>query len=141
MPKQKHYSRIAITLPERDLHAADRLAGELDRSRSWVIAEAVRRFAADHEASFGQPSATSRRVAEPSAAYNQAEIVATGLGPYRTAQLQKDFEMTTDARVLAAQETLEVTKLLHKRPGSERVIAFDRYDEFLDWKRRRDAGR
>jgi hypothetical protein len=36
--------RIAITVPRELLAAADRQARALDRSRSWVIAEAIRRF-------------------------------------------------------------------------------------------------
>jgi hypothetical protein len=41
-----NYSRISITLPPEVLAAADRLAKRLDRPRSWVVAEAIRRFAA-----------------------------------------------------------------------------------------------
>jgi predicted transcriptional regulator len=51
MTPRKSYARIAITLPPEDLVAADRLAEELDRSRSWVIAEAVRQFVAAQAAS------------------------------------------------------------------------------------------
>jgi hypothetical protein len=38
MPKRKLYARIAITLPDADLAAADRLARAQDRSRSWIVA-------------------------------------------------------------------------------------------------------
>jgi hypothetical protein len=40
------FSRISITLPPATLAAADELARALDRPRSWVVAEAIRRFAA-----------------------------------------------------------------------------------------------
>ena len=36
--------RITITIPQPLLAAADELAARLDRSRSWVLAEAVRRM-------------------------------------------------------------------------------------------------
>ena len=39
------YARISITLPAEDLAAADRLAAQQDRSRSWIVAEAIRRYA------------------------------------------------------------------------------------------------
>ena len=49
MPTAKPYARIAITLPESELAAADRLAKSQDRSRSWVIAEAIRYYVASLE--------------------------------------------------------------------------------------------
>jgi hypothetical protein len=51
MKSEHPYARIAITLPPEDLAAADRLAAALDRSRSWVIAEALRQFVAAQGAS------------------------------------------------------------------------------------------
>src|SRR5688572_14341803 len=56
MPKVKPFARIAITLPARDLAAADRLAVCHDRSRSWIVAEAIRRYAADEAASAVPPT-------------------------------------------------------------------------------------
>jgi hypothetical protein len=108
MPKPPPYARIAITLPPETLAAADRLAHDADRSRSWVIAEAVRRFA------------------------------AAGLGPSRTAQLRSDLRLTPEARLRAAEETARVAELRHG-PRRDRMLAFDRYEDFLDWKRSEDA--
>jgi predicted transcriptional regulator len=104
MPKPRRYARIAITLPPETLAAADRLAHAADRSRSWVIAEAVRRYA------------------------------AAGLGPSRTAQLSRDLRLTPEARVRAAEETTRVADLRHG-PRRDRMLAFDRYEDFLDWNR------
>ena len=47
MPKKPAFARISITLPARVLATADKLAKRLDRSRSWVVAEAIRRFGGD----------------------------------------------------------------------------------------------
>ncbi|MGH7528616.1 MAG: ribbon-helix-helix domain-containing protein, partial [Gemmatimonadales bacterium] len=44
MPRKPSYARVSITLPREVLAAADRHARELDRPRSWVIAEAVRSY-------------------------------------------------------------------------------------------------
>lgn len=44
MSKSSPYARISLTLPPEVLAQADRVAGELERSRSWVIAEAIRRW-------------------------------------------------------------------------------------------------
>ena len=108
MAKPPPYARIAITLPPETLAAADRLAKAADRSRSWVIAEAVRRYA------------------------------SAGLGPSRTGQLQHDLRLTPEQRVREAEETLRVTELRHA-PQRDRLLAFDRYEDFLDWKRGEDA--
>lgn len=111
MSKNPPYARIAITLPEADLAAADRLAQKLDRSRSWVIAEALRRFAA---ASIEPPPATE-------------------LGASRRAQLHRDLALSPEERVHAAEETLEVSS----RIGAPRI--FSHYDDFLAWQRAEGA--
>jgi hypothetical protein len=47
--------RITITIPQPLLQAADELAHRLDRSRSWVLAEAVRRLVAEDEVAVAAP--------------------------------------------------------------------------------------
>ena len=114
MPKRSPYARIAITLPPEDLAIADQVAREQRRSRSWVIAEAIRRYAAT------QPR-------------------GSGLGDSRRAQLLADLRLTPEERVLAAEETARVSLLL-RPPAGKRAIAFDRYEDYLDWKSREDRG-
>lgn len=46
--------RVTITIPQPVLAAADALAHRLDRSRSWVLAEAVRRMVGSEEVSPGR---------------------------------------------------------------------------------------
>lgn len=82
MPKRQPYARIAVTLPAHDLAAADQLARTHDRSRSWIIAEAVRRYIASTET---PPS--------------------PGLGPYRLDQLTRDLALTPEQRVRAGERT------------------------------------
>ncbi|MGH7619630.1 MAG: CopG family transcriptional regulator [Gemmatimonadaceae bacterium] len=123
MPKRKpRFARIAITLPPDDLATADRLARQQARPRSWVIAEAVRRYAA-----------TSGGAAPPDV---QSRIDAeSGLGASRLAQLRADLELTPEARVRAAEETARVSFRL--RPALHaRVLGFERYEDYLEWKRR-----
>jgi hypothetical protein len=128
MPKTRPFSRIAITLPQKDLAAADRLAAAQDRSRSWVIAEALRRYVASVEA----PSAQDAIAVETSASPRPV-----GLGASRLAQLKADLSLTPEARVRAAEETLRLTGKLAK-PRAQQLVAFDRYEDFLDWKATRD---
>lgn len=120
MPKSTRFARIAITLPEKDLAAADRLALRHDRSRSWIVAESIRRYAATDAATASVPPR------------------ATGLGSLRRAQLIRDLSLTPEARVRAAEETLGLAELRSK-PRTHQLAAFDRYEDFLDWKKNRDT--
>jgi len=132
MPKPTHYARIAITLPEPDLAAADRLARRHDRSRSWIVAEGIRRYAAADDAA---RAPTGGAHPAPVAAAN-AVPSAQGLGPSRRAQLERDLALTPEERVREAEETLRLSEPRSKS-RTHQLAAFDRYDDFLDWKRSR----
>ncbi len=121
--------RISLTIAADLVKRLDRKAKELDRSRSWVIAEAVRRFLA--------PSSTpvARAVREPSSPYD----VTTGLGESRLRQLEADLELTPTQRVRAAEETARVGRLARPAPGPARILTFDRYEDYLEWKWREGA--
>ncbi len=111
------FARIAITLPRPVLAAADRAASALDRSRSWVIAEAVRRF-----------------TIEPPAPVSP---LTPGVGPLRRAQLTADLRLSPEERVREAEETMRTSRLAHGA-GRHGIVAFDRYEDYLDWKRLQD---
>jgi metal-responsive CopG/Arc/MetJ family transcriptional regulator len=107
------YAKIAVSLPPSDLADADRLAERLDRSRSWVIAEAVRRFV--------------------------AESTAETLGASRMEQLRRDLALTAEQRVRAAEE-LAVVPAEGAPLAIEVPRRFASYDEFAEWRRRRFDG-
>lgn len=130
-PRKRRYSRIAITLPTQDLAAADRLALAQDRSRSWVVAEAIRRYAAATETRGNASSAATRSA---STAPARSEGVD---GDSRLTQLTRDLTLTPEQRVREAEETLRLTAL-REPPRAHQVIAFDRYEDYIRWKRRRD---
>jgi predicted transcriptional regulator len=133
MPRKRPYARIAITLPPEVLAAADRLARELDRSRSWVVAEAIRQIVAR-----GVEATRSDRVRETGAVYQAG--AGTGLGESRTTQLRADLQLTPEARVRAAEETARLGWLLQPRTRGQRIIAFDQPEDYLRWKQRDAAG-
>lgn len=114
-------SRISITIPDELVAEADRKAAELDRSRSWVLVDALRRY-------LSAPSA----VREPGVDY------AAGLDSSRAAQLAADLRLTPEERVLAAERTLRVDAERGRPPLGDRVLTFDRYEDYLEW-RKRDA--
>jgi hypothetical protein len=106
MPKRKPYARIAITLPPEDLAAADRLARAQDRSRSWIIAEAIRKY---------------------SAAPDGGPVRSEGLGPYRLDQLIRDLALTPERRVRVAEDTQRVSRYIGRvaEPQPEPTGAYD----------------
>ena len=113
MPRRKKprpYARIAITLPPDVLEAADRLAARLDRSRSWVVAEAVRRY--------------------ETAPVDQAEVIAAG----RRELLRAALGLSPEERLLRAEELVELARLVHPRPPRAQIIGFDSEDDFAAWK-------
>jgi predicted transcriptional regulator len=118
MPRTSPYARISITLPREVLAAADRRAKELDRSRSWVIAEAIRSY---RSAPPG-PAEAPRGAAE----------VAAG----RRRRLLADLRLAPEERLRRA------AALLHLAPGSgtkrrAQIIGFESYEDFAAWKKAR----
>ena len=122
----KKFARIAITLPPEVLSAADRLARRLDRSRSWVIAEAIRRF--------DKPSAVREARVSP-----YVIPVQSGLGPSRLAQLEADLQLNPEDRVKAAEATARLDRLM-RPPGGDQLLFFDDLDQYLRWKQRDALG-
>ncbi|MCC7054863.1 MAG: CopG family transcriptional regulator [Gemmatimonadaceae bacterium] len=108
MPRKEPYAKIAITLPQDDLAAANRLAATQDRSRSWIIAEAVRQYV--------------------------AQAAAPALDPSRAEQLRRDLTLTPLQRVAAGEEALRVIP----DGGAQEPRTFPSYDAFQAWLRTRD---
>lgn len=128
MRKRRKIERISITLPEDTLEVADRLARELDRSRSWVFAEAVRQF--------GAGSGAGRVLRETSAGTYAAEVVEG-----RLSQLRHDLELTPEERLRHAEDLLRLARAVHPRPKRAQVVGFETLEDFAAWKKlRRAAG-
>ena len=108
MPSREPYARIAITLPPSELEAADRLAAQLDRSRSWVVAEAIRRYAAEQTAV--RPGAD--------------------LGEFRRDQLRRDVTLSAEQRVREAESSVI------PRDAISEPQTFYGYEAFEAWRDR-----
>jgi hypothetical protein len=122
-------TRISITLPRDVLTAADRRARALDRSRSWLIVEAIRAYLGG-----GSPS----QVREPAA--TPYGVTSPGLGPLRLAQLESDLRLTPERRIRAAEETARLGERVRGTRGRpHRILSFDRYEDYVDWKRKDPA--
>ena len=133
-------ARVTVTVPAALLKEADRRAGALQRSRSWVVAEALRRLLADPLPPIGRAPA-ALAVREP--------VMAPYLAspdPQRLAQLEADLALTPEQRVWEADRTLRQAEsaaaaaaAAAARPPRVRAIrSFDRYEDFVDWRRVRD---
>lgn len=125
-------ARISITIPQSLVEAADRLAGSLDRSRSWVVAEAVRRYTeqAPHEGAH-TPGPSVQEV-------TRAPQYRPGLDEGHLAQLKADLAMTPEARVREAEATARLSELGRRESGWQRLLVFERYEDYLAWERRVD---
>ena len=118
--------RISITIPDELLAAADAKARALDRSRSWVIAESLRK---DSNRESVPESSTHKRET-----HSNAYSAGTGLGESRQLQLEADLALTPEQRVIEAERTL-MRSTRSDRPRLNRVLSFERYEDFLDWDR------
>jgi len=118
MAAKSPFARIAITLPPETLRAADELAARHDRSRSWIVAEAIRQYAA------------SQRVPA------SADDAVTRLGGSRMEQLRRDLALSAEARVLESEEIAVVGGPLGE-PAPPRTFAT--YDDYVAWRREREG--
>ena len=122
------YVRTSITLPPELVDAADRRARELDRSRSWVIAEALRRYVAEPGSGV---VAHPGRVNEPSAHPYAASEVAEA----RRRHLAAELALPPAERLRRAEELGNLARQAQKRGRRHQVIGFDSYEDYYEWKK------
>lgn len=128
------YRRVSVTLPAEVLKAADAAARRLDRSRSWVVAEALRAYARGPEPDRatrvrGAPAAVVREPPAPPYEVQQAFRAA------ELSRLEGDLALTPERRVQVAEELARTVPAGRDRPRFRRVLQFDSFEDYLDWKR------
>jgi hypothetical protein len=125
------FSRISITLPREVLAAADRQARALDRSRSWLIVEAMRAFLA------APAGRAPDRVRESEAAVYGVQEVADA----RRRHLAADLKRSPAERLRRAEELARLARQVRPRHGKrQQLIGFDSYEDFYEWKKAHRAG-
>jgi len=124
------YARISVTLPKSVLAAADRRAKELDRPRSWVIAEALRQWTG------GAPPSAPNAVREAAS----PEYVAREFAEARHQRLVADLKLSPAERLQHATDLARLART--RRPSGSRaqIIGFDSYEDFYKWWKGRKAG-
>lgn len=104
-----------MTIPADLLRRADRLAKAWERSRSWVLAEGIKRLTEP------QPRSTP----------------AQALDESRRRQLQADLALSPEQRVIAAERTAREAPA---RSFGRLFVTFDRPEDYLEWKRLEATG-
>jgi len=115
--------RVTCTVPADVLRAADRAAGRLDRSRSWVVTEALRRLVAAPEAGGAAPPR------EPAPELRRAFRAA------EQARVARDMALTPAERVRVSEQIAKMAPAGRRRAERGRIRQFDTYEDYLDWKR------
>ena len=70
-----------------------------------------------------------------------AVVALLVVGAIRQSQLQADLALTPEQRVREAERTAREAELVARRRPVNQVLTFDRYEDYLEWKRLRDTGR
>lgn len=130
-------SRVTITIPAPLLAEADRRAEALDRSRSWLLVEALKAYLATAADPSGAQS-VPRAPRLPLLAHEPDTGYIAGLGPQRLAQLAADLEVTPEERVRFAQQAAAAGTARRRPAQPHRVIAFDRLEDYFTWERHED---
>jgi len=127
-------TRISLTIAADLVRKLDRKAKELDRSRSWVIAEAVRRYL-DPVAS--TPRAHPRAVREPAPVPYQAagEVAAA-----RRLHLASELRLTPAERLRRSEDLTGLAIRGRTRTARDQVIGFTSYEDYYQWKKARLVG-
>lgn len=127
--------RISITIPKDVLEAADHRAAELDRSRSWVVVDALRRYLGSVGAgrSEGQPASVVREVAP-------ILYVAGEVAEARLRHLRAELALTPSERLRRAEELGSLARQAQRRGRRQQAIGFESYEDFYEWKKRRLIG-
>lgn len=128
MPKPNPLLRTSITIPADVLAQADRLAEAWDRSRSWVLAEAVRRMSQASAAAVPAPAVVQEPIANPYAA--QAEE----LEAVRLRRLDADLRKTPEERLREAEELVQLAWAVRPARWRRQIASFDSYEDYDRWK-------
>jgi hypothetical protein len=115
--------RVTITIPQPLLTAADELAARLDRSRSWVLAEAVRRMVA------AEPSlAPSPDAVVPAPTPGRPTPSKPARPPVLQQRLARSVALAPAARLHSAEDRshpshlVEIARALHQTESRYLVI-------------------
>lgn len=132
--RKRAYERISITLPPEVLRQADAAAAREGRSRSWVIAEAVRRMVVGDGPASRDPivAASSAAIREPVASpYGGMEEELAVVAERR---LRTMLALTPAERLQRAEGLIRLARATRPPQGRAQVVGFERFEDFWRWK-------
>ena len=129
-------ARISITVPKALVAAADRRARELQRSRSWVLAEALRAYVGGETRGRPAEQPQAARVAEVAAHPYAAREVAAA----RHRRLVSELALPPGERLRQAEELAGLARHVQRRGRRLQVLGFDSYEDYYEWKKARRIG-
>jgi hypothetical protein len=131
-------TRITITIPEELVREADAKAEQLGRSRSWVLAEALRGYLR------GAPSRVVRETATRpyrSNRWGQAGPIPVDAAPEvaesRRRRLRAELALAPLERLQRAEEIAQLGEIAPRPRIGAQIVAFDSYEDYYEWKRNR----
>lgn len=130
-------TRITITIPEELVKAADARAKALDRSRSWILVEALRQYlsALDSARTVREPTAPPLEDAKtrtPTPVDAAAEVAES-----RRHRLRAEMALPPLERLRRAEELARLGQSSPQRRAGAQVIGFDSYEDYYEWKKKR----
>lgn len=147
-------TRISITIPDDLVEWADERADALDRSRSWLIVEALRRYlrevgvrgerAMARVAESAPPVylATSEQTTPAQSVAPLAEVVdiAPEIAAAQKRRLRAELQLSPEERLKRAEELGRLGLQAQGRKPRLQVIGFSSYEDYYEWKRHRLIG-
>lgn len=119
-------SRISATLPAALVRSADRLARKLGRSRSWVLAEALRRYVSERAEAGATPVAVGEPITPP-------EELARAFEEASRSRLKSDLALSPEERVRVVEELARTAAIARPQPRCQQILAFDSWEDYLAW--------
>ncbi len=130
------FARISLTIPEHLLKKLDTQARVLDRSRSRVIADAVRQYLAR-----GADDVTGRRASLPAVSEPAAEAyAAAAIAESRRRRIETELALSAAERLERAEELLRLAPPSARCVPNQQIASFESYDDYYEWKRNRRRG-
>ena len=130
--------RITVTIPEHLVREADARAEALGRSRSWVLAEALRGYLHGPDAGTVREAASSPYLAGGSSHPGAIPVdAAAEVAASRRRRLKAELALDPVERLLRAEEIARLGETAPRPLAGAQIVAFDSYEAYYEWKRNR----
>ena len=133
-------SRITITIPQNLVAAADQKAVSLDRSRSWVLVEALRQYlqAPSTPLAVYEPVDPPYGTRPPAGALDSPPVDAVAeVAASRRHHLRAELALHPLERLQRAEQLARLGQPSNLPRPSAQVVGFDDYEDYYEWKRSR----